>query len=458
MPMFTVILFVTGMISGPGLATLGPVCPSAPQLTENRPDWTQAQAEIAIDTSYLQVFAGAQDDAGNIYALLVTLDSMLKIYRSSDYGSSWEVKLTISVPAPVSQGELVIAGPESAKIFIFLLTTDAGGDLWLLRASSDFTTRDWLPVAVGPDTIDRFTVAVDNNRHPGLYCLYVREPRTGPNGRFIRSLDLGSTWEPGQDFYNCSQPCLYFAAGTLHCVWRYALDNRQLHYARNRHFGAPARWEPVQVLYATGERCFSPVVAQADTGPPWRAPIWIAWNVARRDAEMLDLLITSSTDGGSTFSAPVNLGEPFIDEWWPSLAATRTTINLVYNAGASGENDPTVVYHRYARIYAPQLLSSPLKINDSRANARVFGARPRALGSGALISHYGTDTTGRGLYFCKLTPPLGFRPRTIKSALTARSLVFDPAGRRINLTSSSPKSGVYFVPEQDHWSKLLILR
>jgi len=183
----------------------------------------------------------------------------------------------------------------------------------------------------------------------------------------------------------------------------------------------------------------------------------MAWTVARRDTGMLALLITCSTAGGSAFPVPVNLGEPFIDEWWPSLTATSTTLNLLYNAGARGENDPTVIYHRYARSYAPQLLSSPLKINDSRANPAVFGARPRALGSGALFSHYGAGTTARGLYFCRLVPPLVSRPRTTKPALTT-SLVLDPAGRRVNLTGSSRKPGVYFLSEGDRWRKLLILR
>ncbi|MEN9978757.1 MAG: hypothetical protein ABIK38_00225 [candidate division WOR-3 bacterium] len=457
MPIFTAVFLLTGLISGPGLTRTQTACTAAPRFTDNQASFDMYQDEIVIDTCSIVVLAGAQDSAGNIYALVVTPESILKIYRSSDRGGFWEVMLTMPVPAPVSQAELLIAGTDPAKIFIFLLTTAAGGDLWLMRTTSDFTDRDWLPVAVGPDTIDRFTVTVDNNSRPCLYCLYVREHRTGPNGRFTRSLDLGSTWEPFQDFYNCSQPCLYFGAGTLHCAWCYAIDNRQLHYTRNRHFGAPGRWEPLQVLYATGERCLTPVVVQAETLPPWRAPVWIAWSVARRDTEMLDLLITCSTDGGSTFSTPVNLGEPFIDEWWPSLAATSTTVNLLYNAGAGGENDPTVIYYRYARCYAPQLLSSPLKINDSRANPAVSGARPRALGSGALFSHYGAGTTARGLYFYRLTPRFALQPRTPKPASTT-SMILDPAGRRVNLTGSRRKAGVYFLSEGDRWRKLLILR
>ncbi len=458
MPIFTALFLLTGLISGPGLTTTKTAWNSVPLLTDNQPLFDMYQDEIVIDTCSVEVLTGAQDYAGSIYALLITPDSILKVYRSSDQGSFWEMMLTMPVPAPVRQAELLIVESDPAKIYIFLLTTRAGGDLWLLRTTSDFTIRDWLPVAVGPDTIDQFTVAVDNNSRPYLYCLYVREHRTGPNGQFTRSLDLGSTWEPPQDFYNCSQPCLYFGAGTLHCVWRYATDNRQLHYTRNRHFGAPGRWELLQVLYATGEKCFTPAVVQAETTPPWRAPVWIAWTVARRDTEMLDLLLTCSTDGGSTFSAPVNLGEPFINEWWPSLAATSTTLNLLYNAGAGGEIDPTVIYYRYARSYAPFLLSFPLKINDSRANATAFGARPRALSSGALFSHYGAGTTARGLFFSQLVPPLVSRPRTIKPVLTTAITALDPAGRRVNLTGSRRKPGVYFLSNGNRWHKLLILR
>ena len=415
--------------------------------------------EIQIDSLLVRAFAGATGPSGTIYVALAPPEPVIKFYRSTTAGNTWDHLFTIPIPAPARQLELLAPKADSAWLYLFFLDTAAGGDLYLLRLKTNTDTWQLLPVALGPDTIDRFTATVDSYRHYYLYCLYVNQHRTGANGRFTRSLDYGSTWETTQEFYNCLDPCLYFGAGSvLHCVWRFALNGREIHYSRNRHYGAPSRWEQLKIIAATGEKCFDPQVVQADTSPPWRAPLWIAWTVAHRDTEQLDIGLTHSTDGGNSFAPPVIIGEPFVDEWWPALTADARSAWLVYNAGAKGQNDPTVLYLHYARAYAPELWSGPLKINNPRVNALVFGARPRILPPGALFSHYGYPFA-RGLFF-RSSAPGADHPgvATLTSSSTLELTALDITGRKIPLNRTRPAPGVYFVLSGSKINKLLILK
>jgi|YNPNPStandDraft_1061719.scaffolds.fasta_scaffold04462_2 hypothetical protein len=415
--------------------------------------------DILIDTVSVRAFAGAVDRTGTIYAVLATPEPLVKVYRSIDTGLNWENLLNIPIRSPARQIELLTPDNDSGYIYIFILDSTSAGDLYLLRLTTKTGIWQMLPVALGPDTIDRFTVTADRSPRYYLYCLYVNQHQTGANGKFTRSLDCGLTWEPAQDFYNCLDPCLFFGSGSvLHCVWRFGLNGREIHYARNRHFGLPGRWDRLQVLSNTAEKCFDPQVVQADTSPPWRAPVWVAWTIAHRDTELLDIAICYSTDGGNSFTQPATFGEPFIDEWWPGLTTSSWSAYLVYNAGARGVNDPTVVYYQYSRFYAPGLWSSPIKINDPRVNATVYAARPRILPNGALFSYYGNQFA-RGLFFRRLTPaPNNNLITAVPKSTGSTPAILDITGRKISLNRTRLRPGVYFVLTENRIQKQLILK
>ena len=449
------------MLSGPGFA--------APPISKNEHLALATDpivpvlgtgADIAVFNNRITAFAAVTDPENRILVALATPESLLHIYSSGDGGSTWHQHFTLVLNSAPSRLEMVAGNGDSCYFFVFYLTPENSGDLYLLRISTDFTNWIQVPIATGPDTVDDFSVTIDREPRYYLYCLYTNEHRTGRNGRFTRSLDLGVTWEMPQDFFNCFDPYISFGAGSvLHCIWRFALNGREIHYTQNRHYGAPARWDWLRVLSATGEKCFHPVVAQAETAPPYRAPIWAVWTIARRDTEMLDIVFSYSTDGGESFSPAENLGEMFIDEWWPATISSPISCFLVYNSGARQSNSPTVIYFRYSRAWAPQIWSSPLLLNDARANALFESARPRVILPGLLFSYYNSDFPS-GVYFDRpffLPEPLKPLPSLVLTQFKPENqkLLFDVSGRR--LTGSKPRSGVYFLYEKDRLKKLLII-
>lgn len=457
--LFSLALLSSVNLSGPGFLSSSPAFSDYFPVSSFSCPGRFYGIEIPIDTGPVLAFASTASPSGKLFACLSGPDTVLKIYRSDDAGSTWEKLLGIPLRALVIQLEILTPKPDSGYIYVFILDQTDAGDLWLLRINPNLSGWETIPVALGSDTIDRFTVAMDKSPNYYLYCLYVNQRRMGLNGKFTRSLDCGLSWETPQDFYNCLDPSLYFGSGSvLHCIWRFALNSREIHYTQNRHFGAPSRWDWLRVLYAGPEKCFDPQVVQAETIPPWRAPIWASWTIARRDTEMLDIAISYSADGGNFFAHPVSLGEPFIDEWWPALAASPGTAHLIYNAGGRGDDDPTVVYYRYARSYVPELWSSPLKVNNPRVNAGIPGARPRVLPEGAFFAYYGYPYP-QGLYFYKtafLNP--NNQTRYIGQPVSSLTEALDITGRRVRFNHRKPLPGVYFVLGKNQIRKILILK
>jgi hypothetical protein len=214
-----------------------------------------------------------------------------------------------------------------------------------------------MPVAVGPDTVDDFSVALDRDDHYYLYCLYVNEHRAGRTGAFTRSLDYGVTWEPGTDWWNAWDPCVSHTTGsTIHCAWRYALNGGEVHYSFNRHYGMSGYWSSYRVVSdSSAGQCFDPTVVQADSSPESQAAVWVFYTVGRRDTSVLDLQYSASSDGGSDWTAGQPFGDPFRDEQQPCLAADRSGpnnyVSLCYSSGNRRLGDTPAAFWTCANSY-----------------------------------------------------------------------------------------------------------
>lgn len=464
----TVCLFFA--FSGPGLLPVSgqvtvPVVAESPLIRTD----VQLSSPIQIDSSVLTAFGATLDATEHLWAATSTLDGKLTLYRSQTPGNLWEGVLTINLNQPARLVELV-APTVPAPLFIFYLTEENQGDLYLLRFDPATGDSQTAPLAVGPDTVDDFSATVDPDSNYYLYLLYVNEHRTGLNGYFTRSLDGGRTWEGRQPFWNCFDPALSFGTGSLlHCIWRYALTGREIHYAANRYYGATGRWSGLYTLKSGTERCYEPVIAQAPVIPYWRAPVWAFWTVARRDTEMLDIEYTLSTDGGRSWGTTVNIGELFVDEWFSDLTTATGSAELCYNAGARNENAPTVLYWQTSRAYAPQLWSAPIRVNAPRLNTRIQGARPRLVPlfqnkpclPGVFFSLY--DSAGaRGLYFSPVLGKNESRPMPAPAVrhrrVVAGADLFDVTGRKVRSPSLQNRSGIFFQRSGTTLKKIVISR
>ncbi len=363
--------------------------------------------DFVIDTVSVRAFAAAADNQGVIWVAAAGRDTKVRVYRSTDYGRTWEGVFRFGLGADVSKIEVVCGPGDSSFVYVFYLVALGDGDLRVMRIEPQGLTFQDFAVGVGPDTINDFSVCADHDRRHYLYCLYANEMRTGRTGSFTRSLDFAKTWEPTQPWWNCWDPHVTFGSGsTIHCVWRYAANGREIHQQSNRYYGRARQWWPLHVLSA-GKQCRDPVVAQADTAREWQAKVWVCYTVARRDSHRLDLEAAWSNDGGINWATGLVLGDRLYDDWFADLAAVPGSaagyVYLCYNSGPTGN---TTVRLRSANSYEPERWSAPLKVNDRRASFCSEGCRPRVVcpvgaprqGVGVVFSGYDPEY-GSGLYF-----------------------------------------------------------
>lgn len=305
----------------------------------------------------------------------------------------------------------VVSGPtETAFVYVFTLTETDAGDLLLLRWKTGDSAQ-LLSVATGPDTIDDFSACCDRDSRHYLYCLYANERRGGRNATFTRSRTSGTSWEPGQAWWNCWDPCIVFGGGsTIHCTWRYAGTGREIHFQSSGHYGRLGTWGQVRVVSNQHHKCWDPVIAVADTGKEWHATVWVCYTAAERDTFRQYIGRAVSRDGGITWTIQPGRGNAELDEWAPDLKAFPGSaagyVYLCYNSGGKGRYDNTTVRFTAANAYLPDRWAKPLALNDLRASSRLEGCTPKVvcpIGAprqwAAVIYCQEADTLGAGLYF-----------------------------------------------------------
>jgi len=328
--------------------------------------WT---SDVLIDSGTVTSFDATADSAGVMWAAIAHPDNVVELYCSDDFGSTWHGRGTMHADSAVRQLRLLAGQGDSSLLYLFLLETGNSGDLWLARIRPDSDEFALAPVAVGPDTIDDFSAALDRDDHYYLYCLYTNERRAGRTGTFTRSVDYGRSWEAGTDWWNAWDPCLSFTNGsTIHCVWRYALNGGEIHYSFNRHYGMPGYWSQYQVVSdSSADQCFDPTVVQADSSPESQAAVWVFYATGRRDTLVRDLHYSSSSNGGSNWTSGRRFGDPFRDEQEPSLAVDRSGpndyVSLCYSSGSRNPGDTVAAWWTCANSFDPDGWLAPVRVS-----------------------------------------------------------------------------------------------
>jgi len=326
-------------------------------------------SEVLVGSGAVAAFDATADSGGVVWLAIAYPDSAVGLYYSGDFGSSWHGRGTLHTDSAVRQVQLLIGQGDSSLLYLFLLEAGNGGDLWLARIRPDSGGFALAPVAVGADTIDDFSVALDRDDGYYLYCLYANEQRTGRTGTFTRSLDHGASWETGTDWWNAWDPCVSYTTGsTVHCAWRYALNGSEVHYAYNRHYGMPGYWSTYRVVSdSSAGQCFDPTVVQADSVPESKAAVWVFYTVGRRDTEMLDLQYSASTNGGWDWTPGLPFGDPLRDEQQPCLAVDLSGPNdyvaLCYSSGNRRRGDTISAWWTCANSYDPDAWLVPARVS-----------------------------------------------------------------------------------------------
>ncbi len=327
------------------------------------------EPDCQIDSGLVSAFSAAADPAGKVWVAVARDNGEVRLLRSADYCRTWDNVFQVQFDSGVGQLQVLPVFGESSFIHVFVLSRQGSGDLWLWRVRPDDSDWELLPLAVGPDTVDDFSTTADKDSFYYLYCLYANEHRTGQTGRFVRSTDFGRTWGMATDWWNCWDPYISHTRGsTIHCVWRYALTGTEIHYQSNRHYGAARYWSPRRVLSSGHDRCWDPVVVQADTTDEWDATVWAFYTVGRRDTSHTDIGYARSWNCGWDWTPGRSFSDPYRDESPADaamgLAGARGFASLLYAFGGDRYGDTVVLCRRVSCALHPTVWSAPVQVSQ----------------------------------------------------------------------------------------------
>lgn len=417
--------------------------------------------EVLIDSGAVTAFDVTADTAGGIWVAIAYPDKAVGLYHSDDFGSTWRGHWAMRADSAVRQLQLLAGQGDSSFLYLFMLQTGNGGDLWLARIRPGSAGFNLMPVAVGPDTVDDFSVTLDRDPHYYVYCLYANEHRTGRTGTFTRSLDYGASWESGTDWWNAWDPCISHTTGsTIHCAWRYALNGGEIHYSYNRHYGMSGFWSTYRTVSSEADQCFDPVVMQTDSSPESQAALWTFYTVGRRDTATLDLQYSVSWNGGWDWAPGLPFGDPFRDEQQADLAADRTGSNgyvsLCYNYGSRQPGDSASVCWTCANAYNLNDWLKPVKVSRfpvaGLAPKLVYAPHASMRMPGVLYSQQ-TEAGPWGVWFS--APWLGAGSPAAADT-DAPTCWPNPAAATVRVSANVTNPGTYSLAVYDATGRLVI--
>jgi hypothetical protein len=420
------------------------------------------EADVLIDSGAVTAFDVTADAAGGIWVAIAYPDKAVGLYYSDDFGSTWRGHWAMRADSAVGQLQLLAGDGDSSFLYLFMLQTGNDGDLWLARIQPGSAEFNFLPVAVGPDTVDDFSVTLDRDDHYYVYCLYANERRTGRTGTFTRSLDYGLSWESGTDWWNAWDPYITHTTGsTIHCAWRYALNGGEVHYSYNRHYGMSGFWSTHRVVSSEADQCFDPVVVQSDSSPESQAALWTFYTVGRRDTATLDLQYSVSSNGGWSWDPGLPFGDRFRDEQQANLAADRTGpngyVSLCYSYGNRPFGDSVAVYWTCANAYNLNDWQEPVKVS----RVPVAGLAPKLVYAphapmrvpGVLYSQQ-AETGPWGIRFS--APWLNAESPATEKAGVAVEVEPNPSTLTVRLGANVTRPGNYSLAVYDAAGRLVV--
>lgn len=347
-----------------------------------------------------RMIAYDQTSTGTLYAaFVVATGDTMRIYRSTDHGSTWSNwNGVVHSGYVLSSPELVVAEGDSSFVYLFVRTSANNGDIYCARFGLTSGSAIF-PVKADADTVVNLAACRDNGSPYYLYVTY--EYRNGEyNVGFFRSTNYGRNWVSAGTFVvdNMVPPKPDVAVGYNNRVYVSFLDRRMSSvdsaaFRIKRSTNRGTTWEESRQVGLPAVRVFDGVLGA-------RSSTQTLWLVHVRDMESINgkglgvfYYYTMGDDTIFSYGGDDGIGHLDTDnnEQMPSIATW-------HNIGS-----PTVAY---AIVPSESLMftwcsgdtnwTTPIKVNDYRHT----GNFPPAAG---------WKTTGSNHYSCVLYAGVGPR-------------------------------------------------
>jgi len=152
-------------------------------------------------------------------ALSQNVDSGVRVYRSTDHGTTWAFHsgFYMNPRTLVNRLELVVGEGESAFVYTFAIHPNENGDLIAVRVPLAGGSLLGFDVHSGPDTVTDFTAGRDfTGSNYWLYAVSHNGLRAGqyPPSLLLRSTNYSKNWAVTDTAYNFARPMFQAGAGT----------------------------------------------------------------------------------------------------------------------------------------------------------------------------------------------------------------------------------------------------
>jgi hypothetical protein len=312
---------------------------------EQLPIWGVKGSNAQYDPTIIVV-----PDTGVVYACFLNADRhggfSLLFIKSTDYGKTWGDPVRPNGQVSWADKDFFTTSPSGKDVFVSW-NGPTGGDLWM-GVSHDYGAT-WTQTRV-----------VDSKRY-----FYAYDAKVLPDGTVIFSESSFQYTCEGSGSFNC------VSSGD---IWHHAIISRD----------NGTTWENVIVAKVlTGEDCFSEGCGEFYTGQTSIATdalgkLVFAYEGPQTDHGPQTSYVTTSTDEGGTWSAPIALSVQGEDSTGPRLVGTGNGDFRVWYMQTANEDamrsDGTHDWNVWYRSSADggATWSTPVKIDDAPAGAAGY--------------------------------------------------------------------------------------
>ena len=217
------------------------------------------------------------------------------------------------------------------SLFIIFTLLVLSANLRLVEAEpSEFTKPVNISASNGDSILPQMAVSgnsvyvVWNDNSTGIFGIFLAKSVDG-------GTNFGAPVNISRDIGSSSSPQFAVSGNDVYVVWQATTNGKyQIIFAKSTDGGATFG-TPANISNNSGDSSFPKITVSGNN-------VYIAWafTVTKKD---YDILFTKSSDGGTTFSTPVNLSNNFGDSGIPQMAVSGNNVFVTWENNGLGDFD-----------------------------------------------------------------------------------------------------------------------